>query len=48
MEERGNEKFDGYVKKLFSEEERVPAGLEWEEMDIELPEQKKKRRDFFC
>ena len=42
-----NSEFDKYIKSHTQKELEVPEGLSWEEMNIPLPEQKKKRRGFF-
>jgi len=42
-----NSEFDKYIKSHTQKDLEVPQGLSWEEMNIPLPEQKKKRRGFF-
>ncbi len=40
-------KFDDYIKNLLNEEWSLPDDLQWDQMDIETPEPKKKRRFIF-
>jgi len=45
MKER--DEFDDYIKGLFSKDPVVPAELEWEAMDIEIPKATKPNRKFW-
>ena len=38
-----NNNFEDFVKKMASIEPKVPSGLEWENMDIEIPKKKQGR-----
>lgn len=42
MSNKENKDFDKYIKSILSAKEEIPAGLEWENMDIELPSPKEK------